>query len=211
MRRLKLKLIVILIIFTVIFILIFIDGYFSSRVKKYITQEVTLTSSKVIKTTIEEGVLKTLNHRDLIVIEKINDKTSTLYINTNEVNEVLKSVNEVLENIVVFNTNIDSLYLPFSIIFSDIIFQKGPNIKIDVIEVGSYKSDVKTNLRDFGINNTLFELYIEVSINYEAIIPMVTEEIQVITKIPIVIEIIQGEIPNYYYQNSDSKYIPIQE
>lgn len=211
MKRIKITIIFILICFISFLTLSFISGYFSNRVKSYITQEVMLSSSKVIKQTIEDGVLKTIDASQLVIVKSINDNSSTIYINTNQVNKILNSVNEVLDELVLFNTSVDSIYLPFTIIFSDTLFQNGPKIKIDVIEVGSFKSDIKTNLKEFGINNTLFELYIEVSINYEAIIPMVTQEIQVITKIPIVIEIIQGEIPNYYYQNSDSKYIPIQE
>ena len=65
--------------------------------------------------------------------------------------------------------------------------------------VSSYKTDIYTNLIDYGINNSLFELYLKINIKIETIIPLKTSQIDYNTNLLLSSIVIQGEVPYYYY------------
>lgn len=54
-------------------------------------------------------------------------------------------------------------------------------------------------MKSFGINNALFEIYLSVFIEIDTIIPLNKNHIVFATNILLVSQIIQGEVPYYYY------------
>ena len=57
-------------------------------------------------------------------------------------------------------------------------------------------------MKSYGINNALFELYLKVDIEVDTVIPLRKDEINFTTNILLASQIIQGEIPYYYYSGN---------
>ena len=96
------------------------------------------------------------------------------------------------------------------IIISDTLFvNSGPMLKVEMYPVGSFASDIVTNIEEYGINNTLLTISIKIDIMFDTIIPLNKQTINVNCEVPILVQIIQGEVPTYYYQNKDSQYLPM--
>ena len=199
-------------IFIILFIITFISNYFSDRVKTYIKQKATLESSMIIASAIEREVLSNIDLDNLIItVKSENENIDSIYINTYQVNNILalttSSITSQLNNLE--NQDLEQLTLPLGIILSDVLFYDlGPEIKIKLYPVGAVKCDVKSVIEEYGINNSIFRLEIDVSVSFAVVVPLQTEEIEVNTAIPVVVQIIQGEVPRFYFSSKDGKILP---
>lgn len=192
-------------IFIILFIITFISNYFSDRVKTYIKQKATLESSMIIASAIEREVLSNIDLDNLIItVKSENENIDSIYINTYQVNNILalttSSITSQLNNLE--NQDLEQLTLPLGIILSDVLFYDlGPEIKIKLYPVGAVKCDVKSVIEEYGINNSIFRLEIDVSVSFAVVVPLQREEIEVNTAIPVVVQIIQGEVPRFYFSS----------
>ena len=59
------------------------------------------------------------------------------------------------------------------------------------------QSDVKTKVVEFGINGGVIEVYIEVKVNIEIIIPLATDTTVVTRNIPIGMGVFRGDVPQF--------------
>lgn len=190
------------------FILIsFVNNYFSNRIKMYIENKGVIYTQNYIQNAINNNVIKNLDINSMYLITKNqDDKISSVLINTAQVNNILLTVNEEIEKSIT-NLENEKLTLPISIIFSETLFSNiGPDITLRIMPLGRYKCDIISQVNDYGINNSLFEIFVKVDFVIETIVPLQKNESHVSCKIPIVMQIIQGEVPRYYY-NTD-KLIP---
>ncbi|MCX8002283.1 MULTISPECIES: sporulation protein YunB [Anoxybacillus] len=79
----------------------------------------------------------------------------------------------------------------------------GPRIPVRFYVIGDVHSDVNKNIRPFGINNALIEIAIHIEVNVQIIIPFATKTATIQNDIPVAIQIIQGEVPQFYNQGGD--------
>lgn len=210
-------------IFTLLFIIILIptiviviaDNYYSDRTTMYIGKQIEMSSSKMFQNVVNQNILKDIDTNKLVSITyNETSNISSVIINTKLVNQILIDANNVLSE--VFYDHLDEYFtdleIPLGTLFSKSIFSgKGPVIKIPITPVGSYKVDILTNTVSYGINNSLIELYLSINVDIEALIPLQKTLFPSETKIIILSQLIQGEIPKYYYSsNSDESfpYIP---
>ena len=75
----------------------------------------------------------------------------------------------------------------------------GPKIPVKINLDGDVITSLNTEVKDYGINNALIKISVNVKVYMNVIIPFKTEEIIIETNIPIVMRIVEGEIPSYYY------------
>src|SRR5690625_1864888 len=78
----------------------------------------------------------------------------------------------------------------------------GPKIPVHFEIVGSLRSDVVHELKEFGVNAALFEIYIPVSVNIRIVVPFTTETAEVETNVFIDSRVIMGDVPDFYSQGS---------
>lgn len=202
-----------LFLFIIIFLISFISGYFSSRVKLYIKQKATIFSSQIIASTISADVLPEIDLNNLVkTVYTDNENIDSLYINTYQINDILaKTTNAIANKLKTLDDEeLNKLILPLGIVLSEVLFYDlGPSIKIKIYPVGAVKCDVKSVIEEYGINNSLFRLEIEVNVSFAVVVPMQKEEVEVTTAIPILVQIIQGEVPRYYFNSPSGKIIPV--
>lgn len=180
-----------------------IDNYFSEKSDLYITQEVTTIISDVIGEALSEN--KSFEKTNQLLSYKYNsdDLISSIYINTVIVNELVSSSNLIISRLLTEGTiekSVQDINLPLGMLISKSLFTTiGPDINIEVLPITSYKTDIVTSLKEYGINNSIFEVYLKVMVNVETIIPLKQSTINYETNILLASQIIQGEVPYYYY------------
>lgn len=84
-----------------------------------------------------------------------------------------------------------------------ILANLGPKIPVHFEIVGSLESDVVHELKEFGINASLFEIYIPVTVNVQIVIPFSTTTAEISTKVFIDSRVIMGDVPKFYSQGSE--------
>ena len=186
-----------------ILLLTMIDNYFSKKSDLYIEKEVTTIISDILAESIEKN--NVLNDTDNILNYKFNTdgKISSIYIDSTKTSKIISSMNLTLSKLLRDGTieeSVKDINMPLGMLVSRALFTTlGPDIKIEVLPVSSYQTDIYTNLVDYGINNSLFELYLKVNIKVETIIPLKTSQIDYNTNLLLSSIVIQGEVPYYYY------------
>lgn len=204
--------------FTLVFMIIFLiinllSAYFSERVRLYVRQKAILQISDIIATTIQTEVLPTIDTENLIILNTSDTKkVESIYINTYQINKIVadtaRSVTNKMKEIDQ-NQDLVNLTLPMGDLISDVLFNDlGPDIEITVRPIGSATVDVITGYEHYGINNSLFTVSIQVKAMFSTLIPLRKDEVEIISKIPIVVQVIQGEVPRYYVNVKDPSMIP---
>lgn len=77
----------------------------------------------------------------------------------------------------------------------------GPDLPIQVMPIGIVESSINDQFDVAGINQVRHRIYITVRAIVKMVVPLVNEEIQVNTDIPLVEAVIMGEVPNVYVGN----------
>ncbi|WP_071393665.1 sporulation protein YunB [Bacillus tuaregi] len=80
----------------------------------------------------------------------------------------------------------------------------GPDIPVEFYAIGDVQSDVKTKIEEFGINGGIIEIFIEVQVNIEIIVPFSSDITVVKRNIPIGMGVFRGDVPQFYNGNGNS-------
>ena len=178
-------------------------------------------SLMLINNAIEKNIVSS-ELDDIIIIEKNesneiisvdfdNQKIHTLttQINNNIQKNLLKLENDKNNEIIsqYYNNNKKIIYeVPMSVIYDvPVLTGLGPKIPFKLDVLGNVNSNMITNIKDYGINNSLIEISIEVNTEIQIILPFLSKNIITKNTIPLKTKIIQGKIPTYYGNTITSK------
>lgn len=90
-----------------------------------------------------------------------------------------------------------------------ILANLGPKIPVHFEIVGNIKTDVIHEVKEWGVNAALYEIYIDVQVNVQIIVPFSTKIADVQTKIFIDSGVIMGEVPEFFNQGETGTSISI--
>ncbi len=193
---------------------------------EYAISEIKNKSTIVINSAIKDGLY--INN-DIVDISK-NDKNEIEMIdfNSKKVNEILTTITEnILKNLKEIesgkNISFDKEKYSKGVIFevplgtiSDNVFVSnlGPKIPVKLNIIGDVVTNIKTDIKEYGINNALIQISISVKVSEKVIIPFISKDVDIIMDIPISLKLIQGNIPEYYggffSKNSGILSIPVE-
>ena len=75
----------------------------------------------------------------------------------------------------------------------------GPDIEIKMMTDGTVETDLRTEFKEAGINQTLHRIYLEVKCNVNILTPYNTISETIINQVLLVEGVIIGNIPDAYY------------
>lgn len=76
---------------------------------------------------------------------------------------------------------------------------KGPNINVDIVMLTSSKTDFKSVVQSTGINQSEYQLMLEVTIDIDVLVPWGTESATTVTEVIIADTVIIGKVPETYF------------
>lgn len=227
MKKLPKLVTIMLYIVGITFILsLIIIRYFSTKLEPALKYYLSTEVKRVLSLVINDTISNTTNYIDInkIIIDSKN--SNAIDVNTKYVNQVLANINrDIEENLrLIEDGKINNLKKYFSSL-SDIDYEElkggviyyissgnisgnvltnniGPKIPIKFAMAGHVTSKIDSKIREYGINNVLLEINVNVSVNMSVNIPFVTKEVKVETSMPLIIRVVEGEIPDYYLTNS---------
>lgn len=173
--------------------------------------------STKIATTIINTSLKEVIDDEFDDIMKIRNDDNGIILgidfDSKKSNELNYKINEnILSNIKLFETgqinnlnleyldNTDYIYkVPIGIIYDiPILVDITAKVPFKISLLSNVESSVSTQVKEYGINNSLIEICINVILNVQIILPFSSETVKINKKIPIDSKIVQGKIPQYY-------------
>lgn len=91
------------------------------------------------------------------------------------------------------------LFLPVGVASDNPYFANlGPKIPIKITFIGNLVTGLKTKVKDYGINSALIEVYINVSLSEEVLIPYISKKINNNCEILLSSQIVEGVVPSIY-------------
>lgn len=88
---------------------------------------------------------------------------------------------------------------------SSLLYNIGPKIPVKLSLVGDVITGFSSEVAEYGINNALLKLMIDIKVDTKIILPIVSDQITIDCSIPIAMKVIQGKIPSYYIDGFTTK------
>lgn len=90
--------------------------------------------------------------------------------------------------------------IPFgSLLGSNLLMGKGPDVAVEVILLTSSSVDFKSKVESCGINQTSYQLFLEIQMDVDVIVPWGAESASIITEVLIADTILVGKVPETYF------------
>lgn len=224
--------IIIILIFLVLFIIIFIN-YYSNKSKAVLMAYAESETRKLTILVINKAITKQMSDswaNDIFDVV-YNDKGEIILIDFNSQNtaKILSTMTSLIElnlraieegkidMLELPNNSLESYdmdllekgiitYIPFGIATgSSLLYNLGPKIPVKLSLLGDVITGFSTDVTEYGINNALIKLMIDVKVDTRIILPIISEEITINANIPIAMKVVQGKIPDYYMNGFTSR------
>ena len=224
-KRLLIALLLFIIIFIILLIKVF-DEKATPIIKNYANVQTKRIGIEILRSVATKEVNKVIKSNELFKITKDNTgKIESIDFDTTVVNEALiaasKNVRSRLKEIekgknlpmelsegngkdgVIF-------YVPIGIILGNSFLSDiGPRIPVRIKYSGNVGLDVKTRVKEYGINSALIEIYIYIEVTQRTILPFSSNDVKLHSEIPIVMKVIKGDLPNYLVDYNKEYSLPI--
>lgn len=209
----KIIIILIILITSLFFSFKYISNTITPTLMNYAEVEARKFINIIINKAVSESKIADVN--SLVSIDKSNGEINTVDFNVSEVNNVLTTISENIEeniknledgNLTGIPGYEDSdlkkgiIYkIPSGLIFKDNLLSNiGPRIPVKIYMRGSILSNIDTNLTNYGINNALVKISIKLTLEEQVLLPFTLKTIEVETSIPVIVKMIEGTVPKYY-------------
>lgn len=228
MLKIKRLLMMVLIIFIILAILVLriFDKKATPIIKNYANVQTKRIGIEVLRSVATKEVNKVIESNELFIVTKDDTgKIESIDFDTMVVNEALiaasKNVRARLKEIekgknlpeeLKEDNNKDGVifYVPIGIIFGNsFLSNSGPKIPVKIKYSGNVGLDIKTRVKEYGINSALIEIYIYIEVTQRTILPFSSNDVKLHSEIPIVMKVIKGDIPNYLTDYNKGYSLPI--
>lgn len=90
-------------------------------------------------------------------------------------------------------------YIPMgSVSGNGLLNNLGPKIPIKLVMVGDVMTNIDSDVKEYGINNAMIVVSINVSVTILVNMSFVAKEVNIETSVPVIMKVIQGSVPDYY-------------
>ncbi len=185
-------------------------------------EETNKISTIVINDAIKKQVVDGISFDKLFITTYENGEIATIDFDSVMVNKVLSTIVQTIQSNIKYleSGNIEMLDLssnvlahynqdrlkqgiiyevPLGIVYNNSFLSNlSPKIPVRINLVGSIDSGVRTKVTNYGINNALIEVYVDVEVNLQVILPFQSGGSKVKTSVPLAIKMIRGKVPEYY-------------
>ena len=213
-------LMILLIVFVVsIFFIYLIDRRLNKTMGPYIDVEVERLTNNIVNAKVNE-IISNVNLENYFSLNNVNNNIKISY-DTVGLNKLKSMITKEIENELTNLDNgvIDDYFVPSrikkgkfknvkkgilcdvsigSIRGSSLFSNVGPTIPIKLLFSSQLNSDIDVNIKEYGINNAIVEVYFVIYIKEQINMPLTSKRKKIEIREPLLIDIISGKIPDYY-------------
>ena len=195
------------IIFLLLLLSLFLSitqSYFDDNVKAYVKTKAMQIYEDNVTEDIKNSILE--NMSDNLMRLKYNDegKVAYAYLDSYEALSIKAEASSLLSELnPKIESDINYLSVPVGYFFTKkFIFTDGLRVPIKLNIYQAFDSEIVTNVADYGINNQLYEISLQIKMNIYVQIPFQEQLINYEDNILLSSGIINNDIPNYYFYAS---------
>ncbi|MCI9015916.1 MAG: sporulation protein YunB [Clostridia bacterium] len=145
-------------------------------------------------------ILKNYEYEDLITIDR--DKNNNITMIKSNITPINLIISDVAENIQkrINETEEEEIAINLgSFTGSKILSGRGPKIPIKLSAIGNVETDLRSEFKEAGINQTLHRIYLQVNCKMSILTPYENFEENISNQILIAENVIVGNTPQTYY------------
>ena len=150
----------------------------------------------------DDNEIKNIIYDSGVINDLINSVTERIYNMFKMIEEGDLSKLNINDNILLTKErDIDGIVLevPSGLITNNYILSSlGPKIPVKIALTGEFESFVSSDVVEYGINNAMLTIYINIKVSEQITLPFITDKVTIENKIPIFMSLVNGTIPNYY-------------
>lgn len=219
----KIILIVILLSISILYIFKIFSDKALPQLIEYSEIETTKIVSSIISNTVVEEISNNIDMESLFITTKDSSgNIKSIDFNSSEVNKILSKASKTVEQNLKYlsSGNVDKLNLynyvsnyeeekfkkgviyelPSGIIFNNIILNNlFPKIPIKMDLIGTVFSKLSVDIKDYGINNALVKVNINIESEVKILLPFVSSVKKINVDVPVIMKVIEGNVPSYYF------------
>ena len=208
--------------FLILLSLFLIIYYFSYRITPTMKNVAEKEINQFIQTVINHtSFSQQINHQKLYTINKNNNQIQSLSFNMNYINQIasdyINNLEETLFQIEegLYKNRNKSIYnrkllkisqnkgiiasIPLGALTNNIFLENiGPSIHVKYKTLSLSSSSIHKDVKNYGINHIAISIDIDVTLALQVIIPLSKEQFKEKYNIPLIYEIIEGEVPSWY-------------
>lgn len=185
----------------------------------------------LLNKSVSDYISNNTDSTDMFAIEKNSrGDIQMVDLNSKSINEFLNNINIIvnkhlkelengessildLHSDLITNSNIISnkkgiiFQIPIGLITQNSFLSNfGPKIPIKILINGDLETEIRTSIDNYGINNVLFKVFLNMKVSEQIIMPLYSKEFKTENNILIAAKMIQGEIPSYYFNDLNKNY-----
>lgn len=199
-RKLLRTLIIILVAAVILFVLFRVK--YAAILRTLAETQVRNSTSDLINDSIDRQIASgNIQYDRIVYFEKdLNGRITALKTNMSEVNRLKTSIlNTINDEILALDTAdlgipIGSMFLP------EILAGKGPAIPVEIIAIRNSEATFSSNFSEAGINQTLQQLVMEISVDVAVLVLGDTSSFTVTSQVVVAETIIVGDVPETFLQ-----------
>lgn len=178
----------------------------NNTIRKYIEQEDNLTLLKIERNTNNEIEriqydTKILNQTKIEITTLL--ETDLEYMVKGKFNEIDLNLNKLSDEY--YEKTKDGILFTVSMgsaTGNSLLANIGPKIPLNLKVVGDVLTQIDSKITEYGMNNALIEINLTLEATTVIHMPFLSKKVTVKNTIPLTMEIIQGNIPDYYLGNN---------
>lgn len=155
--------------------------------------------------------ITTVDYNAVVVNKFLSTINSTIHLYLREIEEgnidFIELPEDVINNYEVNHKEKGIIYkLPIGVIFNNSFLANiGPKIPIKFNFLGDITSSISTKVTNYGINNALIEVNLNLKLIQKILLPFISKNIVIENSVPISIKMTQGNVPNYYLNGIENR------
>lgn len=193
---------VVIILIAAILLFILFRIKYGSILRTLAKTQVQNSTSDLINDAIDKQIASgNIQYDRIVYFEKdLNGRITALKTNMSEVNRLKTSIlNTINDEILALDTAdlgipIGSMFLP------EILAGKGPAIPVEIIAIRNSEATFSSNFSEAGINQTLQQLVMEISVDVTVLVLADTSSFTVNSQVVVAETIIVGDVPETFLQ-----------
>ncbi len=215
MRVKKIRFFVIILIIILIMAILLvnlIDKRINPVIMDYSVIEMKRVATVIINRSITAEVLDNKLMEDLFIVSKDDSEIMTITLDNRIINQITTRISDACEDNLRkveegkfkeikrdFNIGEEYFLVPTGIIFKNALLSNlGPKVPINLKMIGNVTSSIKTDVKEYGINNSLITVSVEIKVELMVILPLSSDYVSITNFVPIAVKMIQGKVPHIY-------------
>ena len=199
--RKLLRIILVLLLLSGVLLVIFRSRYHGT-IRSLAETQIRNSTSDLINDAIDKQIeIGNIQYDRIVYFEKdLNGRITALKTNMSEVNRLKTSIlNIINDEILALDT--DDLGIPLGSLFlPEILSGRGPGIPVHIISIRNSDAGFESRFTEAGINQTLQQLTMNVSVDVAILVLGRTESFTVSSQVVVAETIIVGQVPDTFFQ-----------